>query len=441
MGLIKTKFKQTEVGLIPEDWNCYQISDLLKNNMIIGHLDGNHGSLYPKASEFVNFGVPYVTANDFVSGRVEFKNVRFVTPERASKFQKGLAKNGDVLFAHNATVGPTTVLQTDLEFVILSTTATYFRTDNEKLLNAYLRFFFESKSFVSQYFAVMRQSTRNQIPITAQRKFFIPIPSTLTEQKAIATALSDVDELIAKLEKLIEKKKAIKQGAMQALLNGKIRLNDFKTSLNNKQSKVGSIPDDWKLIPLKDCLSENLKYGIGAAAITFNTSYPTYLRITDIDENGTLIKNGLKSVNHFDAINYVIDEGEIVFARTGASVGKSYLYDPKDGKLVYAGFLIKARPNPSVLIPFYLKAYVSTNQYWKWVTAMSMRSGQPGINSVEYGTLPIPIPPNIEEQKAIAKIIIEMVTQIEMLEIKKNKLHLVKQGMMQELLTGRTRLV
>ena len=101
--------------------------------------------------------------------------------------------------------------------------------------------------------------------------------------------------------------------------------------------------------PLKKYLLENPKYGLGAAAVDFNSNYPTYLRITDIDEAGNLIKEGLKSVDHLDSSKYFLEEGEIVFARTGASVGKSYLFNKKDGALVYAGFLIKIKPDPKKL--------------------------------------------------------------------------------------------
>ncbi|MDB9779163.1 hypothetical protein OAB54_02785, partial [Flavobacteriaceae bacterium] len=122
-----------------------------------------------------------------------------------------------------------------------------------------------------------------------------------------------------------------------------------------KQTEVGLIAHDWKVFPLKYLLVENPKYGIGAAAIEFNYDSYTYLRITDIDESGRIIESGLKSVEHAECENYILDEGELVFARTGASVGKSYLYNKADGILVYAGFLIKVKPDRRLLDPLYLK--------------------------------------------------------------------------------------
>lgn len=206
------------------------------------------------------------------------------------------------------------------------------------------------------------------------------------------------------------------------------------TSTKYKQTEVGLIPEDWTVAPLKEYLSENPKYGIGAAAVDFNSNYPTYLRITDIDEAGNLIKDGLKSVNHPESLNYILEKGEIVFARTGASVGKSYLYNKDDGELVYAGFLIKTKPDSLKLSAEYLSKYVTTGKYWNWVRVNSMRSGQPGINSQEYGLMPIPLPPTLTEQRAIATVLSDTDALLRALEEKIAKKKSIKKGVMQELL-------
>lgn len=202
-----------------------------------------------------------------------------------------------------------------------------------------------------------------------------------------------------------------------------------------KQTEVGLIPEDWNIKPLSELLFESPKYGIGASAINFDYNSYTYLRITDIDENGRLIEEGLKSVNHSEASNYIIKDGELVFARTGASVGKSYLHNPKNGVLVYAGFLIKVNPNYNLLDSSYLRNQVNTSSYWNWITVNSMRSGQPGINSIELGTFLVPLPPTLAEQKSIARAlndVDELITNLDKLIAKKKA---IKQGAMQQLLT------
>ena len=215
--------KPSELGEIPEDWDVITIDEALSKKMIIDQMDGNHGELYPKSHEFSQDGVPYVGATDFYDGIIDYKSCKKLPLGRAKKFKKGIALNGDILFAHNATVGPTTLVETEEDFIIISTTATYFRCDNEKLKNTYLLSFFKSDLFVKQFSAVMSQSTRNQVPILAQRKFYIAIPS-IEEQTAIATILSDMDNEIQILEQRLAKTRQIKQGMMQELLTGKMRL-------------------------------------------------------------------------------------------------------------------------------------------------------------------------------------------------------------------------
>ena len=218
--------KRTEVGVIPEDWRLLTIQELLDKRYIISHLDGNHGELYPRSEEFKDYGVPYIGSNDFSNGLVDFTRCKFLSESRAKLFKKGVARNGDVLFAHNATVGPVALLKTSLDFVILSTTATYFRCDQRYFSNIFLLYALQAPFFTRQYHAVMAQSTRFQVPITTQRKFSLIFPP-LPEQRAIAAVLSDVDALITALDRLIAKKRAIKQGVMQQLLTGRKCLPGF----------------------------------------------------------------------------------------------------------------------------------------------------------------------------------------------------------------------
>lgn len=222
-GIGHTEFKDSPLGMIPKSWDVVQIQQLLDEGRIISHLDGNHGGLYPNADEFINEGVPYIGANCFLNNRVDFSKCKHLSVERSLKFRKGVAKNGDVLFAHNATVGPVAFLETELDFVILSTTATYYRLDNKTIDAKYWLFFLSSPTFKNQYEKVMGQSTRNQVPITMQRSFYSILP-TFKEQKEISEILNTSDE---KLEILLEKKihyQELKQGLMQQLLTGKIRV-------------------------------------------------------------------------------------------------------------------------------------------------------------------------------------------------------------------------
>lgn len=200
-----------------------------------------------------------------------------------------------------------------------------------------------------------------------------------------------------------------------------------------KHTEVGMIPSDWEVKKVGECLWRSPDYGINAAAVPYNENLPVYLRITDITEEGNYSKKNLVSVNNLSSSSYFLQEGDLVFARTGASVGKTYLYNPKDGKLVFAGFLIRLRVNKEVLLPNFLKFFTQTKPYWDWIAANSMRTGQPGINGNEYKELQIPLP-TLAEQTAIATALNDADALIQKLEQLIAKKRHLKTGAMQELL-------
>ncbi len=200
-----------------------------------------------------------------------------------------------------------------------------------------------------------------------------------------------------------------------------------------------TIPSDWEVKRLGECCLIKGEYGINAAAVEYSEQLPTYIRITDIDDDGNYSAIKKASVDDENSSNFILAKGDIVFARTGATVGKAYLYNESDGKLVFAGFLIRFRPNENILLTEHLKNFTSTKPYWDWVKTISMRSGQPGINAEEYGSLKIPLPP-LPEQVAIAHILGLVDTAINKNNLLLEKKMLQKKWLMQNLLTGKKRL-
>lgn len=207
-----------------------------------------------------------------------------------------------------------------------------------------------------------------------------------------------------------------------------------------KATPLGIIPQEWEVRRLGDLCCNQGDYGINAPAVAYSNDLPTYLRITDISDDGKFIIDNKASVNSPNSKNYHLEEGDIVFARTGATVGKTYLYDPADGDLVFAGFLIRFSPNERKIIPYYLKTYTDTAAYWYWVKIISQRSGQPGINAAEYSSLQLPVPP-LAEQRKIAEVLGLWDKAIEKQSQLIEQLTLRKRGLMQQLLTGKKRLL
>lgn len=201
------------------------------------------------------------------------------------------------------------------------------------------------------------------------------------------------------------------------------------------------VPIGWDLIPLGKCVSEKLSYGVNAPAIPYSGCHPCYIRITDITEAGQYNDSDRKSVaiSFEEKEKYTLKIGDIVLARTGASTGKSYLYNEKDGELVYAGFLIKAAVDVRSHNPRFIVAQLRTKRYWTWVAATSMRSGQPGINGKEYATFLIPVAPKKEQDK-IAETLSQFDTYIDDLSELIEKKRGIRDGALEDLVTGKTRI-
>jgi type I restriction enzyme, S subunit len=190
---------------------------------------------------------------------------------------------------------------------------------------------------------------------------------------------------------------------------------------------------EWEQYLLGSCLSRHPEYGINAAAVPYTDNLPTYLRITDISEDGNFLQSKKVSVaKKVNEENYLY-EGDIALARTGASVGKSYKYKKTDGELVFAGFLIRVRPDREKLNTEFLFQFLSTKQYSRWVDFSSARSGQPGINANEYASLPIPLPPSLNEQKKIANCLSSIDELITAHTQKHDALKAHKKSLMQQL--------
>lgn len=201
----------------------------------------------------------------------------------------------------------------------------------------------------------------------------------------------------------------------------------------------GFLPKEWKVVQLRDISIGSGIYGINAPAVEFNENLPRYLRITDIDEQGRIINHAPKSIDDPDAEKYILLENELVFARTGNTTGKCYLYSKEDGLLVYAGFLVKFRIDPSKADARFVKYFTETAYYRHWVDIMSARSGQPGINKHEYSKLKLPLPPLFEQRK-IASILSTWDKAIELNERLIEQKKQQQKGLMQKLLTGEVRL-
>lgn len=252
------------------------------------------------------------------------------------------------------------------------------------------------------------------------------------EQQKIADCLMSLDDVIAAQGRKVEALKAHKKGLMQHLFPQEGQ------SLPRLRFPEFSDAPEWTTVPLGELLNGGPVYGVNAAAVPYSVDLPTYLRITDIDDDGRFVATGKASVEVAPTDENSMHDGDIALARTGASVGKSYRYGVEDGPLVFAGFLIRVRPDRSRLVPTFLSSFLFTDMYWEWVRATSARSGQPGINASEYAGLPVPLPPVtssgvLVEQERIADCLASLDAAIAAASAALDALKTHKKGLMQGL--------
>ena len=170
---------------------------------------------------------------------------------------------------------------------------------------------------------------------------------------------------------------------------------DLKTP-NVPPLRFPGFTDEWKKVTLGE-IGTGFNYGLNAPAKEYD-GMNKYIRITDIEEStGAYSEADVVSPNGKLSDEYIVNDNDILLARTGASTGKSYLYAPKDGRLYFAGFLIRFNVNKAN--PYFIYTNLHTRNYWRWVNIMSARSGQPGINSQEYSSYQLYIPSRKEQNK------------------------------------------
>jgi type I restriction enzyme S subunit len=416
-------YKQTEVGIIPEDWQCTTVGQLVREGVIEKPLDGNHGNIHPKSGDFVSFGIPFVMANNIQGGRVDLSNCAFIRREQADSLRKGFSRKGDVLLTHKATIGNTAIVgDIPFDYIMLTPQVTYYRVaDRKQLSNTFLRQFFDGAFFQSKLFAKSGGGTRAYIGITAQLELPVILPPTTVEQEAIADVLSDADDLIESLEQLVAKKRQIKQGAMQELLNGKRRLPGFEVKRGYKQTEVGVIPEDWASEYIEN-LADITTGSKNTQDRTDDGQYPFFVRSQKVERINT----------------YSFDGEAVLTAGDGVGTGKIFHYvigrfDVHQRVYRISGF------NDCVSGYFFYLNFSS--RFYDRIMQLTAKSSVDSVRREMIARMLIPLPPTKTEQEAIASILRDMDAEIAALEAKLAKARQIKQGMMQELLTGRIRLV
>ena len=203
-----------------DGWTSATVGELVEQQLLAKPLDGNHGEIHPKKSDFVSSGVPFIMAAHLSNGSVDQENCYFITKKQAGSLRKGFAKNGDVLLSHKGTIGRVAILETSHDFVVLTPQVTFYRILDDTVLHTrYLYFFFQSPKFQDEMNGIAGGgSTRAYIGITKQQELRIDYPR-LENQKRIASTLEQLACETQRLESIYQRKLAALDELKQSLLH------------------------------------------------------------------------------------------------------------------------------------------------------------------------------------------------------------------------------
>jgi restriction endonuclease S subunit len=283
----------------------------------------------------------------------------------------------------------------------------------EDVCPEFLRYYAVSKDFInavdsSTYGAKMPRANWELI---GNLPFLIPSPD---EQRSIAEFLDRktgrIDELIGKKKELIGKLNEQRSALITSAVTGKIpEIGGRKSAVRMKNSGVewlGQIPEHWEARRLKFLAAEPLKYGANEAAELDDKELPRFVRITDVNEDGTLRDETFRSIPKETAEPYLLKDGDILLARSGATVGKSFQYSESWGVAAFAGYLIRFRLDSELLHPRFACHFFRTKAYWDWINSSLIQATIQNVSAEKYANLLFPLPPK-EEQSAIAKYLDE----------------------------------
>ena len=228
-----------------EGWHKTTIGTLISSGAIQVHKDGNHGANYPRVDDFGTDGLPFLTAKSISDWTIDFQGAPRLSREKAKTFKFGFVKGGDVLLSHNATVGRVAIVPEGEETAVIGTSLTQFRVDRSKILPEFLALYFSSREFQEQLSFVMAQTTRNQVPITEQRKLPIQLPDLGAQQAIVDVAFGLIDKI-----ELNRKMNATLEAMARALFR------DWFVDFGPTRAKMEArppyfSPDLWPLFPAR----------------------------------------------------------------------------------------------------------------------------------------------------------------------------------------------
>jgi type I restriction enzyme S subunit len=259
----------------------------------------------------------------------------------------------------------------------------------------FFRWLLKSAGFVSALNATTEGIREGKtVPYGSFGEIRLPVPP-LEEQRSIAAFLdhetAQIDELVQEQERLLRLLEERDVARISELVTR--GLNAGAEFRDSGREEIGTIPAHWAVVSLKHLQRAPLAYGANEAAVEDDPALPRYIRITDVDEQGKLRGETFKSLPWDVARPYLLEDGDILLARSGATVGKSFLYRKDIGPACFAGYMIRARFDSRKLLPEFAQAFFRSRAYWDYIQGFNIQATIQNVSAEKYGNCPVPVPP------------------------------------------------
>ena len=389
------------LGEIPSHWLCISLKNIEPYNSQMVQTGPFGAQLH--ASDYVDEGVPLILIKNVRNLAIDDSDIPKISAEDAKRLSIYRVEVGDIVFSRVGSIGRIAKVTEKERGWLISGQMLRLRLGSNSLNPAYSVYALSSKiveDYVT-YYSV--GSTRDSINTEILMNLKIPLPS-LEEQSQIAAFLDKetikIDALIDKQEQLItllrEKRQAIISHAVTRGLNPNAKMKDSGIEW------LGEVPEHWEVKKLKHIVTKPLMYGANEAAIDDDRDQPRFVRITDIRNNGTLREDTFRSLPWYLAKSYMLREGDVLLARSGATVGKSFIYSSDWGECCFAGYLIKASIDISKASPHWFYRYTESDYYWNWISSTLIQATIQNVSAEKYNNFFLCIPPKQEQERIIA---------------------------------------
>lgn len=389
------------IGEIPEHWEVIKLKNLGK--FTASGIDKKINENEPRL-KIINYTDVYGNPTFILNSSRNYMEVS-CSEEIKRKHQ---VKKGDLIFTPSSEtindIGLSALVDEDLENTAYSYHVLRFRFEKE-VSHSFKKYMCNNHFVLNQFSANAKGTTRQILNREVFNNTIVILPP-LPEQTAIANFL---DEKTAKIDSLIEKKKKLIELYKEektALINQAVT-RGINPNVKLKPSGIdwlGDIPEHWEVKKLKYVVQEKLKYGANEVAELEEPTFPRYIRITDFGDDGKLKDDTFRSLPPEIANDYLLNDGDILFARSGATVGKTFQFKDYKGSACFAGYLIKVSPDFYKIISDFLFLYTKSGAYENWKNSIFNQATIQNIGADKYALLNIPIPPLKEQQQIVEYI-------------------------------------